>query len=336
MTANALTPADALRRGLARLDEAVVLEVAAALDLRPSTKISPAVGMPLRGLQQRRDVASFVASAPLVAVRALLELLVARSLDRIIELLGEHSERPTYDEMAVAVDAMRAEGVSDGDLAALLAFAIGEQFPAAEHCRRLIEEREEFALPEVAVVEPTGSLLTPKDVNPAVREARRQRREAAKNKRKPTSPPPPRPTKARAAAGPDTPKPPESPAMSSVVVVRRRVTLTPAEARLVDVDHVKAGTVVSVEIPFDSIDPAMPDVRAKQRPAVVVAASDSTLLVRGIYSNQFANRQLFGPWRRLGLDHVSYVSDERQVIDVSATPAIELARLTDEEWNSLW
>ena len=336
MMASARTPADALRRGLARLDDKVVLEVVASLDLRPSTKISPAVGMPLRGLQQRRDVASFVASAPLVAVRALLELLVARSLDRIIELLGEHSERPTYDEMAVAVDAMRAEGVSDGDLAALLAFAIGEQFPAAEHCRRLIEEREEFALPEVAVVEPTGSLLTPKDVNPAVREARRQRREAAKNKRKPTSPPPPRPTKARAAAGPDTPKPPESPAMSSVVVVRRRVMLTPAEARLVDVDHVKAGTVVSVEIPFDSIDPAMPDVRAKQRPAVVVAASDSTLLVRGIYSNQFANRQLFGPWRRLGLDHVSYVSDERQVIDVSATPAIELARLTDEEWNSLW
>ena len=333
---SSFTPAEAVRRGLACLDDALVLEVVSSLDLRPSTKISPAVGMPLRGLQQRRDVTSFVASAPLVAVRSLLELLVARNLDRIIELLAEHSERPTYEQMLAAVDAMRAEGVADADLAALLAFAVGEQFPAAEHCRRLIDERDEFALPEVEVVEPTGSLLTPKDVDPAVREARRQRREAAKNKKKPASPSPPRPAKTRAVASVDAATPPASVSIAPALVERRRITLTPAEAKLVNADHVKAGMVVSVEIPFDSIDPALPDVRAKQRPAVVVAASESTLLVRGIYSNQFANRQLFGPWRRLGLDHVSYVSDERQVIDVSETPVTELARLTDEEWNSLW
>ena len=317
------------------MDDAVVLEVVSSLDLRPSTKISPAVGMPLRGLQQRRDVASFVASAPIIAVRALLELLVAGNLDRIIAVLGEHSERPTYDQMASAVDAMRTEGVSDADLAALLAFAIGEQFPAAEHCRRLIEEREEFALPAVAAAESTGSLLSPKDVDPAVREARRQRREAAKSKKKP-SVPPTRPAKVRPVVGASKSAPPVAAATAVMSAVRRRATLTPAESRLVDPDHVRAGTVVSVEVPFDSIDPEMPDVHAKQRPAVVVAASDSTLLVRGVYSNQFANRQLFGPWRRLGLDHVSYISDERQVIDLSATPAVELARLTDEEWNSLW
>ena len=328
-------PAEAIRRGLARLDEAAVLEVVSSLDLRPSTKISPAVGMPLRGLQQRGDVASFAASAPLIAVRALLELLVAGSLDRIIELLGEHSERPTYDEMAAAVDAMRAEGTEDAQLAALLAFAIGEQFPAAEHCRRLIEERPAFALPDVEVVESSGSLLSPKEVDPAIREARRLRREAAKSKKKVVAPPS-RPVKAKSAANVSTPAAPTDSVAATLVVVRRRATLTPAEARLVDADHARAGSVVSVEIPFDSIDPATPDVHAKQRPAVVVAASDSVLLVRGIYSNQFANRQLFGPWRRLGLDHVSYISDERQVIDLSATPAVELARLTDEEWNSLW
>lgn len=334
--ATSLTPSDALRRGLARLDEAVVLDVVASLDLRPSNKISPAVAMPLRGLQQRRDVAAFAANAPIVAVRALLELLVARSLDRIIELLGEHSERPTYDQMLEAVDAMRAEGAADAELAALLAFAIGEQFPAGEHCRRLLDERAEFALPEVAAVESSSSLLSPKGVDPAVREARRQRREAAKSKRKPSSPPPPRPAKARAGASVVAPTAIESRSVATVVIARRRVTLTPVEARVVDAEHVRAGTIVSVEIPFDSVDPAMPDVHAKQRPAVVVAASDSALLVRGIYSNQSTNRQLFGPWRRLGLDHVSYVSDERQLIDVSSTPATELARLTDEEWNSLW
>lgn len=330
-----LGPSEALRRGLARLDETAVLEVVSSLDLRPSTKVSPAVAMPLRGLQQRRDVASFVAGAPLIAVRALLELLVAATLDRIIELLGEHSERPTYDQMGAAVDAARGEGISDTDVAALLAFAIGEQFPAAGHCQRLIDEREEFALPEVVVTEPTGSLLTPKDVDPAVREARRQRREAAKAKKKhPT--PPARPAKARPAASPAPSTPPAGPATAVLSVERRRVTLTPAEARIVDVGHARAGTVVNVEVPFDSVDPAIPDVRAKQRPAVVVAASDTTLLVRAIYSNQFANRQLFGPWRRLGLDHASYISDERQAIDVSTTPVVEVAKLTDEEWNSLW
>ena len=328
-------PAEALRRGLARLDGAAVLEVVSSLDLRPSTKVSPAVAMPLRGLQQRRDVASFAAGAPLIAVRALLELLVAGSLDRIIELLGDHSERPSYHQMAAAVDAMRTEGVADANLAALLAFAVGEQFPAAGHCLRLIEEREEFALPEVAVVEPTGSLLSPKDVDPAVREARRQRREAAKAKKKPAAAPV-RPAKARPAAVAATANPPVGPVVAVIGVERRRVTLTPAEARIVDLEHARAGSVVSVEVPFDSVDPATPDVHAKQRPAVVVAASETTLLVRAIYSNPSANRQLFGPWRRLGLDHVSYISDERQTIDASATPVIELAKLTDEEWNSIW
>ncbi|MHB8333294.1 MAG: hypothetical protein ACYDEH_00135 [Acidimicrobiales bacterium] len=328
-------PAEAIRRGLARLDEAAVLEVVSSLDLRPSTKISPAVGMPLRGLQQRGDVSSFAASAPLIAVRSLLELLVAGSLDQIIELLGEHSERPTYDQMAAAVDAMRADGTDDAQLAALLAFAIGEQFPAGEHCRRLIEERPEFALPSVVVVESSGSLLSPKEVDPAIREARRLRREVAKSKKKVVAPPS-RPVKPKSVVDVSTPAPPIDSTAAPLVVARRHVTLTPAEARLVDAGHARAGSVVSVEIPFDSIDPATPDVHAKQRPAVVVAASDSALLVRGIYSNQFANRQLFGPWRRLGLDHVSYISDERQVIDLPATPVVELARLTDEEWNSLW
>jgi len=328
-------PAEAVRRGLVRLDTTTVLEVVSTLDLRPSTKISPAVGMPLRGLQQRRDVASFAASAPLVAVRALLELLVAPSLDRVIELLGEHSEHPTYDQLTAAVDAMRADGVGDDDLAALLAFAIGEQFPAAEHCRRLLEERVEFALPDVMVVEPSGSLLSPKEVDPAVREARRQRREVAKNKKK-ASAPPPRPSKSRTTPPAGAVAPADDLSNAVMATSRRRVKLTPAEARVVDVDHPKAGLVVNVEIPFDAVDPATPDVRAKERPAVVVAASDSALLVRGVYSNQFTNRQLFGPWRRLGLDHPSYISDDRRVIDVSETPVVELAKLTDSEWNSLW
>ncbi len=327
-------PSEVVRRGLVRLDADAVMEVVATLDLRPSTKISPAVGMPLRGLQQRRDVASFAVGAPIAAVRALLELMVAANLDRIVELLGEHSEHPTYDQLARAVDVMSADGVADGDLAALLAFAIGEQFPAAPHCRRIIEERPSYALPEVEMPTAASALRAPTDGAPAGRHARRRRRESAKSKKKaPTSPPRPI-RKVRA----DTPGPASRERVTAPVAAsgRRRAKLTPAEARLVDPDHPRSGTIAMVEVPFSARDPETPEIRAKDRPALVVAASASVWLVRGIYSNPNTDRQLFSPWRRLGLDHVSYISDERQMIVAPAGPVVEVARLTDTEWNSLW
>ena len=57
--------------------------------------------------------------------------------------------------------------------------------------------------------------------------------------------------------------------------------------------------------------------------------------MRGIYSNQFANRHVFAPWRRLRLDHVSYISDERVAVAWSS-PLVTLGELTNEEWNGLF
>ncbi len=331
-------PSDVLRRGLATLDPDAVTAVVASLDLRSNSKMSPAVGMPLRGLQQRRDVAAFVANAPLPAVRALLELLVAANLDRIVALLGEHAQDPTFDQLSQAVDALRAGNVPDREIAGLLAFAIGEQFPAGPHCRRILEGDPAFHLPDVVAADRARDLLAPKSVDPAVREARRRRREAAREKK---ASPPPKPTKRSRVDRPTSIEPRRVPPIAVPEVGRRRFTLTPAEARAFDPDHPQVGTVVIAEIPFSAVDPEIPEVRAKERPVVIVAASTPTptstptWLVRGIYSNPAPHRQLFGAWRRLGLDHVSYIGDERHVVSLAA-PGSEIGRLTDAEWNSIW
>ena len=43
----------------------------------------------------------------------------------------------------------------------------------------------------------------------------------------------------------------------------------------------------------------------------MVAASDDAVLVRPIYSSDAPTRSVLQSWRRLGLDHVSYVDDAR-------------------------
>ena len=75
---------------------------------------------------------------------------------------------------------------------------------------------------------------------------------------------------------------------------------------------------------------------SKNRPALVVAASDDAVLVRPIYSNVGSTRSLFQPWRRLGLDHLSYIDDARMAVTLSDTmPIVRKGQLTDYEWNAL-
>ena len=89
-------------------------------------------------------------------------------------------------------------------------------------------------------------------------------------------------------------------------------------------------------MPFDSVDPVVPEQKAKARPALVVAASDTGVLIRGIYSNPATTRVLFQPWRRLGLDHVSYIDGDRIAVTVDGPDGVgRLGRLADDEWNGL-
>ena len=81
--------------------------------------------------------------------------------------------------------------------------------------------------------------------------------------------------------------------------------------------------MVTTEVPFDSVDPVIPEQQSKIRPAVVVAASDQGLLVRGIYSNASATRSIF-----------SYVDVARSAVRAGAE-INRLGVLSDDEWNAI-
>ncbi len=335
---------DVMRRAIAKMDPEAVMHVVDALQIKGS-KLSAVIAVPLRNLQKKRDVAAFAAGSPIDAVSGLLELLSMEPLEKVIEALGEHAETPNYEQLCAAIASLRGESLSEDELVAVLAFAIGHDFPAAPHCRRILSEDEALALPDIEVSSGHASLLSPKLVDESVREQRRARREeekarkqaraakvksdhsAPKNKgeKKKSSP-------ATAVAAETTRA--TTPVAGSLEVTRRVVSLTPAEAALYDVGHPLAGWVVTTEVPFDNVDPVAPEQQSKIRPAVVVAASDEGLLVRGVYTNASPTRSLFSPWRRMGLDHVSYVDVARSPVPADAE-VNRLGVLSVEEWNVL-
>ena len=252
MTPSSISSTDVARRALLKIDDAVVLSAVDSLDLRASAKISAVVGFPLRTLQQRRDVTAFAASAPMPAVVGILELLAIAPQEKIIELLGDHADSPSYEQLSTALDQMSAEGASNDDLVALLTFAVYEKFPAAGHCQRLLEERPELELPVLPEVETTPTLLSPRETDPEVREQRRARREQERLRKKgPVSSRPARPAKSKPRDVVEPVKPAAHPAPSNTngPVDRRRYLLTPLEIEHFDPEHSLVGTVVLVDSP---------------------------------------------------------------------------------------
>lgn len=323
-----------VRAALLRIDPATTLAAVDKLDLRAHAKVSAVVGVPLRQLQQRRDVLAFATTAPPAAVRALLEQLAAQPLEKIVELLGEHAESPTYEELSGAVDQLLSEGSVD-DAVAVLAYAIGESFPAAANCRRLLEDRPDLALPSLPAVVGPSVLASPREVSPAIREQRRARREEERRRKKPgASTRPARPARQKSTSSSPSLAHPAGSRLAPVSVVRRRVPLTPLEVARFDPEHPLVAAVVIVDVPFDAEDALQPELSSKERPALVVAASVSELLVRPIYSNPSPTRTLFRPWRRVGLDHPSYIDAARVVVPCAGIVA-QLTQLTTSEWNAL-
>ncbi len=327
-----------LRRGLLAISADFVLETIDGLNLKGNAKISAVVGMPLRSLQQKRDVTNFAVSAPIVAVRAILELIALEPLEKVIEALGEHADSPSYEQLSAGVDSVMQSGVSTDQVIAVMAFAIGEKFPAAVHCRRLLDERPSFHLPELPEHYVAPSLVVPKEIDNEIREKRRRRREEEKSKRSSESSRTTRAPKPRRIAKVVVDETVVDPAKLDDVtlVLRRRMFFTPAELNVFDPEHPLVGWVVLADVPFDATDPAIPEQRSKHRPALVVAASEGALLVLGIYSNQASSRNLFQPWRKMGLAHVSYIATERTVVALAPKDAEKIGQLSDDEWNSLF
>ena len=340
MSSSTNSPTELARRTFLAIEPSVVLGVVDSLDLRGSGKISAVIGVPLRNLQQRRDVVAFATGAPPAALNAMLELLAVAPLDKVIQALGEHADNPSFEQLSAAVDQLLANGESAIDMVLVMTFAIVEGFPAAPHCRRMLDERADFELPALPEVVAPSPLVSLKETDPQIREERRLRRQEMKRKKGPSSVRPPRPGKAKAGDKMTSPVPPTTAPVRSALrgevnSERRRLILTPAELERFDPEHPLAGTVVFVEVPFDAVDPASPELKSKERPALVAAASGDALLVRPIYSNPSATRSPFQPWRRLGMDHVCYLDDVRVALnDVAVDGVRRLGQLTDQEWNA--
>ena len=330
-------PAEIVRRTFLKIDARSVLSAVDSLDLRGSAKISAVVGVPLRNLQQRRDVEAFAISAPVPALMGLLEFLAVAPLEQVVVALGDHADNPTFEQLDQALATLLGNGGTVDDAVALLGFAIGESFPAASHCRRLLDERPEFELPTLPDAALPTSLFSPKQIDPLVREQRRARREEKKRKKGPTSARPVRPTKTKRDV--DSPVSGDSVSVRDVSLTdreRRSIHLTPAELERFNPDHPIVGTVLLADVPFDAVDPATPEMRSKERPVLVVAASNDEILVRPIYSQSSPTRSTFLAWRRLGLDHVSYIDDARVALPVSSLETVKrLGQLSDLEWNAL-
>lgn len=339
MSALTASPNDLMRRAVVAMDEAFVLEVVDSLNL-VGVKLPAVVAVPLKSLQKKHDLESFAAGAPIGAVAGLLELLGADAFERVVTLLGDHAEDPTYPQLKAAIEALRAEGGSRNHVIAVLAYAAGQEFPAGPSCRQILSEEADLALPALTITVGTASLLNPKSQDAAVLEQRRQRREEEKARKKAQAAKTAtkaKPEKKTKSVTPPTLTAPvtSSPApTASLPITRRDTLLTPAEAANYAVVHPLVGWVVATEVPFDDVDPSLPDQSAKHRPALVVAASETGMLVRGIYSQSGPTRVLFGPWRRVGLDHASYLDATRMPIGPDV-PCEKLLKLTDEEWSGL-
>lgn len=327
-----------VRAAILKISPETVLGAADSLDLRAHSKVSAVVGVPLRLLQQRRDVESFATSAPIAAVRGLLEVLAAAPLEKIIGLLGDHADSPSFEQLSAAVDEMLASGSSVDEVVSVLAFAVGDAFPASPHCRRLLGEREELALPELPDVVAPSVLAAPREVSAEVREQRKNRREEERRRKKSSAGGRPvRTSRPKNLASPRVESASPDATLATSPEVRRRAFLTPLEGARFSMEHPLAGAVLVLEVAFDAQDPSQPEVTSKERPALVVAGSPDALLVRAIYSNPSPTRSLFGPWRRVGLDHASYIEDARVAVSIERPEALRrLGTVTTAEWNALF
>lgn len=320
---------ETMRRAVLALQPSFVLGVIDQIDLRHG-KIAAVVAAPLRSVQQSRDVASFANVAPLPAVRGLLEVMSYEGRHKVVEQLGDHAENPTLEQLREAVTHVEGDGLSRDDLLAVLAFAVGEKFPAAPQCLALIEERH-GELPTLSNAPRTSVSTATHVVDDATKEARRARREAAKAKKnKPSTGPAPYKKK---SVTPQRPSNTPAQVVAPLPEVRREIRLTPLEQQHFSIHHPLAGWVVVTEVPFDGVDPEHEDMTSKERPVLVVAASDEAILARPLYSAERVGRQLFGAWKRL-LEKPSYLSDSRLVLDVNPKSiTLRVGQLTDHEWN---
>ena len=334
------------------------LKVALAHTSDASFVAPTAVTNALNALRKHRDPVGVVT---LPQYRAALPYVAAVAADaclaKTVEVLGEHSDDPTRDQLLGALDEVRG-AFPDVIIGVMLASVADADMPASDLCFDVAATDERFGLTDWAegggAPEGHGTAPGPRRdrvTTPEQREARRLKKqkeaeerrkkldaarradEQVRRARKQV-----RSSAGRAAAAGDRSDP--SGRTRAAPRLNRRASLTPLQEDEFDRDDPWAGGVVFAWVPFDSIDPDRPELDGKSRRCVVVAGSPTHLLVRAGYSEGGRKSRDWKSvplrhWKRAGFDKPTWVDSEplRVPRPVEGGP---VGWLASEDWNALW
>jgi hypothetical protein len=315
---------------------------------------SRAAGNALNALRRHRDPVAVVDRPQYRAALPYLAASVAEEcLARTVDVLGDHSEDPTKEQLLEAVEEVRGR-FPDTIIAVMLATVAHDNRPSSTLCSEILRQDPHFGLTGLSADEGGSVPTTAPDrdrtegATPEQRAARRAKKEKAAAERRRqaevASRADERIRRARKAerartrlsedppaAGEQAPVAPRSP---------RRATLTPAEEAEFDRHHPWVSGVVFAWVPFDSVDPSEPDLEeGKSRRCVVVAGSSTHLLVRPGYSvggtkSRDWKTVPLRDWKQAGFERPTFIDVHSVRAPRPAGPPV--GWLSTEDWNALW
>ena len=322
----------------------------------PRASIPKPVVNALTALVKHRDPHSMLGRPQYRAALPYAAAIVAEPcLAAVIEVLGDHADDPTREQLLDAVDAVGGS-YDDVLIAVMLASVADGDMAASDLCFAVLATEERFGLTDWARFERpdtpagAGGPQAPDAASAeqrAARRARRQRdveekRRVAETKAKAAEQVRRARRQERAAGVPQRPAavppgrrdPPVAPSLG-----RRRAVLTPIEEEEFDRDDPWTAGVVLAWVRFDAADPDEPDFEGKVRPCVVIAGSPTRLLVRPGYSEGGVKSRDWKcvpvrHWRRSGFDQPTWIDVES--VRVTRPEAGPTGWLEPDDWNALW
>jgi hypothetical protein len=333
---------DELKAALARSSEAL-------------PQIPKAAGNALNALRKHRDPTSVVDRAQYrVALPYLAAVVSDGCLIRTIEVLGDHSDDPSREQLLEALDQVR-DSFSDVTIAVMLASVASGEMPASDLCFDVAATDARFGLTDWSEFAADAGSSPPASrevstVTPEQREARRLKKQKDADERRKKMEAArkageqvrrmKKQERSGAAPGSDGTVPGVGAPVGSVAPrLTRHAVLTPAQEEEFDRNDPWAAGVVFAWVPFDSVDPSEPDLDGKSRRCVVVAGSETHLLVRpgfsegGVKSRDWKSVPL-RDWRRAGFDQPTWIDVES--LRVPRGDDGPVGWLSPEDWNALW
>jgi hypothetical protein len=333
---------DELKAALARTSEVL-------------SQMPKSVGNALNALRKHRDPPSVVDKAQYRAAMPYLAAVISDAcLARTIEALGEHSDDPTRDQLLEGLEQV-LESFSSVTVAVMLASVADGDMPSSDLCFDIVATDERFGLTDWSEFDSRTDSAEPArrgkiEVTPEQREARRlkkqkdveERRKKLEATRRAGEQVRRAKKQERSSASPGADRPPAGRTESSQGTaprLTRRATLTPAQEEEFDRNDPLAAGVVYAWVPFDSVDPSLPDLVGKSRRCVVVAGSPTHLLVRagysegGVKSRDWKSAPL-RHWKRAGFDQPTWIDVESQRVPREDVGPV--GWLSPEDWNALW